>query len=79
MVASLWRNSALIRSVVKREVEGRYKGSMPGIFWLLANPIFMFLFYRFVFSVVFKARWATSGSDSKNRIALVLFAGRMFF
>ncbi|MFY8041610.1 MAG: ABC transporter permease, partial [Rhodoferax sp.] len=79
MVASLWRNRALIRSLVKREVVGRYKGSMLGIFWSLANPIFMLLVYTFVFSVVFKARWGTGGSDSKTEFALVLFAGLMVF
>jgi len=79
MVASLWRNRALIRSLVKREVVGRYKGSMLGIFWSLANPIFMLLVYTFVFSVVFKARWGAGGSDSKTEFALVLFSGLMVF
>jgi lipopolysaccharide transport system permease protein len=79
MFASLWRNRALIRSLVKREVVGRYKGSMLGIFWSLANPIFMLLVYTFVFSVVFKARWGAGGSDSKTEFALVLFAGLIVF
>jgi len=79
MVASLWRNRALIRSLVKREVVGRYKGSMLGIFWSLANPIFMLLVYTFVFSVIFKARWGVGGSDSKTEFALILFVGLMVF
>jgi hypothetical protein len=33
MVASLWRNKGLIRNLIHREVVGRYKGSMLGIFW----------------------------------------------
>ncbi len=33
MVACLWRNRGLIRNLVHREVVGRYKGSMLGIFW----------------------------------------------
>lgn len=79
MVASLWRNKALIRNLVKREVVGRYKGSMLGIFWSLANPVVMLVVYTFVFSVVFKARWGAGGSDSKTEFALVLFAGLMVF
>ena len=79
MVASLWRNKGLIRNLVHREVVGRYKGSMLGIFWSLATPIFMLAVYTFVFSVVFKARWGAGGSDSKTEFALVLFAGLMIF
>ena len=78
MVVSFWRNRSLIRNLVHREVVGRYKGSMLGIFWSLANPIFMLVVYTFVFSVVFKARWH-AGSDSKTEFALVLFAGLMIF
>ena len=37
-------------------VVGRYKGSMLGIFWSLATPIFMLAVYTFVFSVVFALR-----------------------
>lgn len=79
MVSSLWRNRALIRSLVQREVMGRYKGSMLGIFWSLTNPIIMLLVYTFVFSAVFKARWADGGGDSKIEFALILFAGLMVF
>jgi lipopolysaccharide transport system permease protein len=79
MVASLWRNKGLIRNLIHREVVGRYKGSMLGIFWSLATPIFMLAVYTFVFSVVFKARWGAGGSDSKTEFALVLFAGLMIF
>lgn len=79
MVASFWRNRQLVRNLVQREVLGRYKGSMLGIFWSLATPIFMLAVYTFVFSVVFKARWGTGGSDSKTEFALVLFAGLMVF
>ena len=79
MAASFWRNRQLIRNLIHREVMGRYKGSMPGIFWWLATPIFMLVVYTFVLSVVFKARWGVDGSDSKTEYALVFFAGLMVF
>jgi lipopolysaccharide transport system permease protein len=75
---SLWRNRSLIRSLVHRDVVGRYRGSYLGILWSFFNPVFMLLVYTFVFSVVFKARWGT-GSDSKTEFALVLFAGLLVF
>lgn len=78
IIASLWRNHALIGSLVKREVIGRYRGSFMGILWSFFNPTFMLIVYTFVFSVVFKARW-NAGSDSKTEFALVLFAGLIIF
>ena len=79
MVASLWRNKGLIRNLVHREVVGRYKGSMLGIFWSLVTPVFMLAVYTFVFSVVFKARWGSGDEGSKTEFALVLFAGLLVF
>lgn len=78
MAASFWRNRALIKALVKREVIGRYRGSLMGILWSFFNPIFMLTVYTFVFSFVFKARWG-AGSDSKAEFALVLFSGLMVF
>lgn len=78
LVASLFRNRALIAALVKREVIGRYRGSMLGILWSFFNPVFMLAVYTFVFSVVFKARWG-SGGDSKTEFALVLFTGMLVF
>ena len=76
---SFWRNHALIFALTKREVLGRYRGSLFGIFWSLINPMLMLAIYTFVFSVVFKSRWGTSGSGSRVEFALVLFAGLIIF
>lgn len=76
--ASFWRNRGLTYSLAKREVVGRYRGSMMGIFWSFLTPMLMLVVYTFVFSVVFKARWGT-GIDSKTEFALVLFAGLIVF
>lgn len=78
MVLSLWRNRTLVKALIHREVVGRYRGSLMGIFWSFFNPVFMLLTYTFVFSVVFKARW-NAGSDSQTEFALVLFAGLIVF
>ena len=72
---SLWRNRQLIVQMTKREVVGRYKGSIMGLLWSFLNPVFMLTVYTFVFSVVFKARWGVDGNDSKTQFAVVLFVG----
>jgi lipopolysaccharide transport system permease protein len=78
IAASLWRNRSLVKASIKREVLGRYRGSVMGILWSFLNPVFMLIVYTFVFSVVFKARWS-AGSESKTEFALVLFAGLIVF
>lgn len=78
LIVSFWRNRGLILSLARREVIGRYKGSVLGIFWSLVTPIIMLGVYTFVFSVVFKARW-NSGADSQTEFALVLFIGLLVF
>jgi lipopolysaccharide transport system permease protein len=78
LISSLWRNRSLIAASVKREVLGRYRGSVMGILWSFFNPLFMLAVYTFIFSVVFQARWG-GGTGSKTEFALVLFAGLMMF
>jgi len=77
-----WRclitNHGLVFRLTKREIIGRYRGSVLGVLWSLFNPILMLSVYTFVFSVVFKARWV-GGSNSKTEFALVLFSGLMVF
>lgn len=79
---ALWRslleNHGLILSLIKREVSGRYRGSVLGLMWSLFNPLLMLSVYTFVFSVVFKANWS-GGGGSKAEFAIVLFAGLMSF
>lgn len=78
MAASHWRNRALVKASVRREVLGRYRGSFLGVFWSFFNPLLMLGVYTFVFSSVMKARW-TADDSSKVEFALVLFAGLMTF
>lgn len=78
MIRSLLVNRQLIVQMTKREVAGRYQGSILGLAWSFFNPLFMLAIYTFVFSVVFKARWG-GGSDSKIEFALVLFGGLIIF
>lgn len=78
MCVSLWRHRELVLASAKREVLGRYRGSVFGILWSFFNPLFMLAVYTFVFSEVFKARWS-AGSESKTEFALVLFGGLIVF
>jgi lipopolysaccharide transport system permease protein len=71
---SQWRNRHLIVQLTKRDVLGRYRGSIMGLTWSFFNPLIMLTVYTFVFSVVFKARWSVAGEDKIN-FAIILFVG----
>lgn len=74
MAASVWRHRALTGALVRREVVGRYRGSVMGLAWSFFNPLFMLAIYTFVFSTVFRASW--SGVEAgKADFAIVLFVG----
>ena len=81
LIRSLWRNRQLIVQMTRREVVGRYKGSVMGLAWSFFNPIFMLMVYTFVFSVIFKSRWGGGGGgggggeESKTQFAVLLFVG----
>lgn len=72
---SIWRNRNLIRTLVRRDVMGRYTGSFGGAFWTILNPLLLMLTYFFVFGVVMRTRF---GNDtSKTAFALYFLAGML--
>lgn len=75
LIESCYKNRQLIIQMIKREVIGRYKGSIIGLGWSFFNPILMLTVYTFVFSVVFKARWGIDTNESKTQFAVLLFVG----
>lgn len=75
VVRSIATHWSIILQMAKRDVVGRYKGSVMGLLWSFLNPLFMLTVYTFVFSVVFKARWSTGGDESRTQFAIILFVG----
>jgi len=79
LARNLWGNRNLIRQFIRREVEGRYKGSFLGLFWSFVNPLVMLLAYTFVFGVIFRARWPNAKTGGLGEFATVLFCGLIAF
>lgn len=76
LLHSLYRNRDLILQMTKREVVGRYKGSVMGLAWSFFNPVLMLAVYTFVFSEVFNARWGSAvDAQRKGDFAIMLFVG----
>jgi lipopolysaccharide transport system permease protein len=76
---SFWLNQNLIWQLAKRQVMGRYRGSVMGLAWSFFNPILMLGVYTFVFSVVFKTKWGIGVNESKTDFALLLFVGMIVY
>ncbi len=73
--ASLWRNRSLIRSMVRRDISGRYRGSFAGLFWTVLNPLLLMTTYFFVFGIVLRTRF---GNDpSRAGFVLYFLAGML--
>lgn len=75
---SLAQHRSLIMLLARREVLGRYRGSVLGLLWSFFHPLLMLAVYTFVFSVVFEMRWP-GGDHSRAEFALVLFIALISF
>lgn len=63
----------LIRSLARRELVARYKGSVLGIVWAVVTPVVMIAIFTFIFAGIFHARFGTRGTPWDY--ALYLFCG----
>jgi lipopolysaccharide transport system permease protein len=52
------RFRGLLATLTARELKARYRGSVLGFLWSLANPLLLLAVYTFVFNVIFKPRIA---------------------
>lgn len=55
-IKELYQYREMIRSLVHKELRGKYKGSVLGFFWSLLLPLFQWLVYTIVFSVFMRSQ-----------------------
>jgi lipopolysaccharide transport system permease protein len=66
----------LLRTLVRRDLDARYKGSVLGNLWPLVNQLSQLLIYTYVFSIVLKVKLSLHGVPDNNfTFGLWLFAG----
>ncbi len=66
----------LLGTLVRRDLEARYKGSILGNLWPLLNQLSQLLIYTYVFSIVLKVKLNLEGfPDNELAFGLWLFAG----
>jgi lipopolysaccharide transport system permease protein len=71
-----WAKFDLLRTLVRRDLEARYKGSILGNLWPLINQLSQLLIYTYVFAIVLKVKLSLHGIPENNfTFGLWLFAG----
>lgn len=65
---TLYRYRQLIATLTARDLKARYRGSILGFFWSLANPLLLLTVYTVVFTVLFP-------TNAIQPYPLFLFAG----
>jgi lipopolysaccharide transport system permease protein len=55
LYADIVRYPDLFLNIFRRELHGKYRGSVLGLFWTLINPLALMAVYTLVFSVLLKA------------------------
>jgi len=71
------RQRQLLKNLVIREIQSRYRGTVLGFAWLIVYPLLMMGVYSFVFGGVFKSRWMNQGSMVE--FVIMLFCGLIVF
>ncbi len=66
------QNLFLLRELVLRDFKGRYAGSLFGLFWSFAQPLWLLLLFSFVFATVMKISLAGERTES---FAVFVFCG----
>ena len=71
-----WAKFDLLRALVRRDLEARYKGSVLGNLWPLLNQLSQLLIYTYVFSIILDVKLSLEGlPENDATFGLWLFAG----
>jgi ABC-type polysaccharide/polyol phosphate export permease len=60
--ADLFRYRELFGNLFRRDVQAKYRGSLLGVAWTLANPVLLMAVYLLVFSVLWKTPFSSQGN-----------------
>lgn len=73
------RNHSLLWQFARRDVLGRYRGSLLGLTWSFLTPLLMLGVYSFVFVGVFRQSWPGATQGGGLEFSLQVFAGLLVF
>ena len=71
----VWGSRELLFNLTSREVRGKYKRTIFGQLWSLANPLALMLIYTLVFGLIFKSAPPPGNPSGLDVFPLWLLAG----
>jgi lipopolysaccharide transport system permease protein len=74
-VRTVVQNHRLIRSMARRDILARYRGSFGDVFWTVLNPLLLMATYFFVFGIILQTRFGPD--QSRTGFALYFLAGML--
>ena len=74
LMKEIWNYREMIYSLVRRDIRGRYKGSILGVLWMLVDPLCQLIIYTVVFSFILP-----SGIDKFYLFLFVALVPWIFF
>jgi lipopolysaccharide transport system permease protein len=74
-VRTVVQNHRLIRSMARRDILARSRGSFGDVFWTVLNPLLLMATYFFVFGIVLQTRFGPD--QSRTGFALYFLAGML--
>lgn len=77
IASDVFRNSYLIRQLVKRDVLLRYRGAFFGVMWVFLSPLLTLTVFAYVFGRIFPSRWPQEDQTAPHW--LMLYAGLIAF
>jgi len=75
-----WKeNGFLLRQMIVRNIQARFRGSIFGWLWSFLIPLLMLGVYTAIFGGFFKSRWGVDLGENKLVFATALFSGITFY
>jgi ABC-type polysaccharide/polyol phosphate export permease len=75
VTSDVWRYRGLVLDFARRELKGKYKGSVLGSLWALVNPLATLAIYSLVFGFFLRFTPPVAGNGSLQSFPIYLFTG----
>jgi lipopolysaccharide transport system permease protein len=64
LINNLYHGRYILKTMVIKDIKGKYAASLFGPFWIFATPLYQILLYTFLFSIILKVRFEENAGTS---------------